>query len=192
MLTPMRDLVPDKKKGIPRSAMLTGIVLGILGGLLIRSIVHGFFFYPYTIQNDRMFPGLRTGDKVTVDLRFETKDLERGDILLLRHPAYTDDHPRYIFARLIGLPNESIAIRNRMVYINGAPLHAPWERKIRKHLKYTKQPFTSPNQKRDQLSKVRLTKKQIFVLSDNRKIATDSRQFGPVGLSQIEGVVRKQ
>ena len=117
MLTPMRDLVPDKKKGIPKSTIIIGLLLGFICAVIIRFIIHGFFFYPYEIKNSLMEPGLLKGQKVTIHHGYDPKDLKRGDILLVQHPAYLDED-RFIIARLIGLPNESIQIDARKIYNN--------------------------------------------------------------------------
>ena len=48
--------------------------------------------------------------------------IRRGDIIVFKHP---EDPERDLIKRTIGLPGETIELRNKTVYINGAPLDEP-------------------------------------------------------------------
>ncbi len=83
---------------------------------------------------------------------------------------------RYV-KRVIGLPGDTIDIREGKVYVNDNALEEPYIKgdptDARTHIDY---PLTVPEE-------------QIFVLGDNRKASKDSRNFGCVDQSLIEGKV---
>ena len=49
--------------------------------------------------------------------------IRRGDILVFKYP---EDPDRDFIKRVIGLPGETLEVRNKKVYINGKPLDEPY------------------------------------------------------------------
>lgn len=93
----------------------------------------------------------------------------RGDIVIF-HPPTRDGN---IFVkRVIGLPGETIVLREGTVYIDGTAIDEPY-------LTYHDTATTAP---------VVVPLGHVFVLGDNRPVSSDSRAFGPVPLRNIEGV----
>ncbi len=90
---------------------------------------------------------------------------ERGDIIVLRSPSKPDID---LIKRVIGLPGETVEIRDGHVYINDQLLIEP----------YITQPWS------DNKPKVTLPADQYYVLGDNRSNSADSR-------SQQVGLVHK-
>ena len=100
----------------------------ILAVLLLRS----FLVEPFRIPSGSMMPTLLVGDfilvnKYTYGLRLpvlNTKVVElgqpqRGDVVVFRYPV--DPGVNFI-KRVIGLPGETVEIRNKQVYIDGERL----------------------------------------------------------------------
>lgn len=79
--------------------------------------------------------------------------------------------------RLIGLPKEEIEISNERLFIDGRPAIEPY-------------PVLGMEFIAD-MRKVLVPKKHIFVLADNRLEICDSRQFGPLHISFVFGIVRE-
>lgn len=182
-----RNLVPDKKKLLPISRIVTGVVLGLLLGLLMRAAIHSWVCFPYTIKNEAMVPGLKNGQSVTIWHGYKKEDLNRGDILLLQHPSYSRD--QFFIARLIGLPGDQVQIHQRKVFINNQPVRSKSELAIQVELDRSGPALDSGSQQRDTLQPLILKENTIFVLSDNRLIANDSRQLGAIPLLDIRGIV---
>ena len=51
------------------------------------------------------------------------RDIRRGDIVVFKYP---DEPERDFIKRVIGLPGETIELRNKKVYVNGQPLDEPY------------------------------------------------------------------
>jgi signal peptidase I len=93
---------------------------------------------------------------------------QRGDIVVLWPPSSSD---RPYIKRVIGLPGETVAIRNGVVTVNGVALD---ERYIKAPAAYVMNPrLVSPN--------------EYFVLGDNRNNSSDSHLFGAVPADHIVG-----
>lgn len=88
----------------------------------------------------------------------------------MRTPAVAD---RMSIRRVIGLPGETVAIRDGKVYINDMALEEPY---VVEPIGYSRQESTVPAG-------------SIFVLGDNRNNSADSHLFGPVPHSLVLGKV---
>ena len=105
----------------------------VLAVLIFRS----FIFSPFTIPSESMLPQMRNGDYLVaakwpygfskLSLPFEAPlipgrifaDLpERGDVVIFKHPVDGTDYVK----RAIGLPGDTVAMRNGTVILNGEPL----------------------------------------------------------------------
>ena len=91
---------------------------------------------------------------------------------------------RYLIKRIIGLPNETIEIREKKVYINGSLLEESWAN-INNDLRI----LNSEVSGRDNFGPYIVGYNEYFVLSDNRDYGYDSRDFGSVNFSFINGKV---
>lgn len=124
-----------------------------------------------------MQPALLIGDVIAANkwvYRFE--EPRRGDLILFDYPQ--DDSQVYV-KRLIGLPGETIEIKNHRVYINGVLLEEPYSiglEKIESKLEQAKRNHFGP---------VTLPPESYFVLGDNREQSEDSRHFGFVRREKI-------
>lgn len=103
-------------------------------GLLIAMAIQSAAFQPYTIPSSSMEPGLVTGDYVVsskyaygwsrASLPFDPplfsgrlfgRDPARGDVVLFRLPR---DRQQVWVKRLIGLPGDTVQVRNGAVFVN--------------------------------------------------------------------------
>ena len=75
--------------------------------------------------------------------------------------------------RIIGLPGETIEIREGTVYIDGEPIAETYLTRV-------------DDQSMDPIT---LAKDEIFVMGDNRPVSRDSRAVGPLTLDEIYGRV---
>ena len=119
-----------------------------------------------TVEGMSMYPTLNEhNDKVILEKYKQfTDDYDRGDIVVIK----IDD--RSIIKRVIGLPNETIEIKNSNVYINGELL---------------KEPYLDDSVKTYPDMTIKIPSDSIFVMGDNRQNSSDSRSIGAV---KIDGM----
>ena len=86
--------------------------------------------------------------------------------------------------RVVGLPNETIEVKNDTLFINHQPIVEPFlEQEYVYHTKATtKEPFTF------RINESQLGPDQYYVLGDNRPVSQDSRFFGPISAHDIVSV----
>jgi signal peptidase I len=113
----------------------------------------------YLIAEQSMTPALNDGDWVIAQR--STSPPNRGDIVVFDHPV----RPGFsLVKRVIGLPSETLGIRDGRIFVDGRLLAEPWSREP-----------TRPD------GEWRMGPGEVFVLSDARGITiADSRAFGPI------------
>ena len=123
------------------------------------------------VLGSSMEPNFETGQRLIVNkIIYKFDEVKRGDVVIL-HPPY-DTNIDYI-KRVIGLPGETVEIRNGLVYINGEPLSEPY---ISNPPHYT-------------MKKLEVPQEYYFVLGDNRNNSNDSHIWGPLPKDNIIGKV---
>lgn len=170
------------------------LLLALVIFLLVRSVVLNF-----RVEGLSMEPSLDTGQMLLVNrqvyfhfdlngvldaLPFVERDGERiiyllhppqrGDIVVFEPPIGRPEKP-YI-KRVIGLPGETVSIRDGSVFVDGARLDEP----------YLGMTATNWQGKPEGFELV-VPEGHYFVLGDNRNNSTDSRSFGPVSVDDILG-----
>lgn len=100
---------------------------------------------------------------------------ERGDIIVFEPPTAVPSTKPYI-KRVIGLPGDTVVIRNGSVFVNDVELDEP----------YIEDGITTCRGER-QCAPVEVPEGTVYVLGDNREDSSDSRAFGPVPIDNIIG-----
>jgi signal peptidase I len=108
---------------------------------------------------------------------YTTSVLRRGQVVVF----FDDDKETRLIKRLIGLPGDTLEIRDNVVSINGIPLD---ERYLRDE--QGNRVDTTCTQVCGPLT---LGDEEYFFMGDNRPSSRDSRHFGPVHADQIVGRV---
>ncbi len=137
----------------------------------------------YIIPTDSMAPTIEIGERVLVDnFTYNAGKMSRGDIVVFRYPL----NPRIRHTRrIIGLPGEIIAIHDKQVSINGEVLNEPYVvHRDKDNL------VTRVYVNRDNLAGTAIPDGCLFVMGDNRDYCMDSRAWGCVDKSMIEGILR--
>jgi len=121
----------------------------------------------YIVEGASMQPNFETGEWIIVNrLPYLLGEPQRGDVVILDFPEPQED----LIKRLIGLPGETVAIHDGLVFINGVPLNEPY---INAMPRYSGEWTLGPD--------------EFFVLGDNRNNSRDSHAFGPVARDRIIG-----
>lgn len=127
------------------------------------------------VNGDSMEPTLSDGNQLIMDkLSYHFRDPERYEVVIF--PCPTDPEVYYI-KRVIGLPGETVQIKNEKVYIDGKELTTEV---------YGIAPIEEPGIASEPLT---LGDDEYFVLGDNRPVSRDSRyeEVGPISRDTIEG-----
>jgi signal peptidase I len=149
----------------------------IIIALVIVVPIRYFIFQPFIIQGVSMEPNFQHNNYLIVDqLSYRFREPKRGEVIILRCPEKTG---HLYVKRIIGLPGETIEIRDgRVIILN---------QQKRKTLDETSFLFsgleTSGNVKEI------LAENEFFVLGDNRPLSSDSRHWGPLQRKDIIGRV---
>jgi len=126
----------------------------------------------FVVDGPSMQPNFATGQFVIVSrVNYLLTDPQRGDVVVFHYPG--DPTQDYI-KRVIGLPGDTVEIRDTFVYVNGKELNET----------YINEPC-SVNTCRN--SSWTLGSDQFFMMGDNRNHSSDSRFFGPVERHFIVG-----
>jgi signal peptidase I len=165
------------RSGFTTKALLRDIAQVAVLALAIY-LVASFTVQTVHVVGFSMTPTLQNNDLLVASkLDYRLHPPERGDIVILKNPGLsTEDYIK----RVIGLPGEHVLIRDARVFVNGRPLVEP----------YLNQPWTLtpdwPVNPSDPQGET-VPRASYFVLGDNRDHSSDSRYFGYISLSQIEG-----
>lgn len=146
-----------------------GVVLG-LTFLIVRYVGQRT-----QVNGSSMYPTLEDADSLIVDkLSYRFKDPERFDIIVF--PYHYENNTFYI-KRIIGLPGETVQIRDGAVYINGEILDEDYgEDKM--------QESGTANEE------IHLGEDEYFVLGDNRNASSDSRKSSVGNIKREEIIGR--
>ena len=153
---------------------LTAIVL------LIVVPIRYYVFQPFIVKGQSMEPNFENGDYLIVDeLSYHLRAPQRGEVIVFKYPQ--DPSQRYI-KRIIGLPGETVEIKDGKIVIYGENS----EVKTLAELTYLPS-FTQTEGN----MKITLNKNEYFVLGDNRlgMSSYDSRRWGSLPRENIIGRV---
>jgi signal peptidase I len=170
------------------------IVIAVILALFIRT----FVVQAFKIPTGSMENNLLIGDHLLVnkfvfgptESRLERTLLpigtvRRDDIIVFKYP---EEPERDFIKRIIGLPGETVQLREKKVYINGKPLDEPF-------VHFLEPPtFVPPELRevtsfdvRERYGPVTVPANQYFVMGDNRDNSEDSRYWGFLPRDYIKG-----
>src|ERR1700756_4123795 len=143
--------------------------LAVALGLALVIIV--FLYQPVKVEGTSMAPLLSDQERIFINkfvYRFE--DIHRGDVVVFWYPL---DRSKSFIKRVIGLPGETVEIRQGAVYVDGKLIPEPYV----------------PAQYEDlsDFGPVTVKPDSYFVMGDHRISSNDSRVFGPVESRYIYG-----
>jgi signal peptidase I len=173
---------------------LEAIVIAVTIALFIRT----FIVQAYKIPTGSMEDNLLVGDHLLVN-KFEfgptetglerwllpVRNPRRGDVVVFKFPGQPE---RDFIKRVIGLPGETLEVRDKRVYIDGRPISEPYVR-------FLEVPETPSNAHeaasfdvRERFGPVKVPPGQFFVMGDNRDNSEDSRYWGFLPRRNIKGL----
>ena len=145
------------------------MVITILIAVGIALAVRMFVFEITRVDGPSMQPTLYTDEQILVNKLAYAFGATPGrmDIVICKYPG-SDVH--YV-KRVIALGGETVSVANGRVYIDGKPMQNDHNTEP---MVESMEPYTVPGG-------------YVFVMGDNRNDSLDSRQEGPIALSEIIG-----
>src|SRR6202140_5949763 len=162
-------VAPESTQPLRRELRSWGRDLIIALSLAIVIII--FFYQPVKVEGTSMTPLISDQERIFINnLVYRFEPIERGDVVVFWYPL---DRSKSFIKRIVGLPEDTVEIRDGQVYVNGKLLAEPYV----------------PADAADfgTLSPVRVPKGEYFVMGDHRTSSTYSRIFGPVPRKFIYG-----
>jgi signal peptidase I len=141
----------------------------------IFMMVYLFLVQPHKVDGSSMYPNFHDQEFILTDkITYRRSDPKRGDVIIFHAPPPFDSD---FIKRVIGLPGETVMVKDGSVYINGKQLNEGYipgvktgERSfLREGVEYT------------------IPSGFYIVFGDNRNFSSDSREWGPVAKSAIVG-----
>jgi signal peptidase I len=159
---------PDSLLGRTLHFLLAEVVDTVLPAFIIALLINFFLVQGTYVHGQSMEPNLHSDQRLIVEkVGYRLHSPRRGDIVVIRLEEY--EIP--LIKRVVGLPGETVEIRDNQVYINGELLDESY-------LPGTVQWNYGPAQ---------VPALHVFVMGDNRNVSNDSRSFGAVHVNQIVG-----
>ena len=150
-------------KGFIRELLIT-LGLAVVIFLLLQTTIQSSI-----VLGSSMEHSLSDGQRLIINKAvYHFREPNRGDVIILHPPV--DPQKEYV-KRVIGLPSDTIEIRNGSVYVNGSVLEEPY---IKDPPNYPFGPYTVPEN-------------NYFVLGDNRTNSNDSHTGWTVTSQNIVG-----
>lgn len=168
---------------LAKTAIQALLLFIILSALIGRFEIHQISMEPNFHEGQRVL--VSKLDSIWSSLFVRTAhaaDLRRSSPFALQHgqvvvffktPARDQDA---LIKRVIGLPGDTVELRDGAVLINGVLLNEPYVSGAQTFCGNSCQPFT-------------LGPDEYFLMGDNRANSLDSRSFGPILASQLIGRV---
>lgn len=147
--------------------------------IIVVFILFGVFFVqPVVVEGTSMLPQLHDGERLLVNKLIYYKiqsiswgHIDRGDIVVFWFP---NDPDKSYVKRVIGLPGETVELRNGKVFINNIELNEDYL-------------DTEHNQSLPSWPPKKVEDHHYFVMGDNRDNSSDSRYWGLVPEKYIYG-----
>jgi len=154
---------PAQRRG---SRLLGVLVLGIMAVALVRALV----LEPVVVPTDSMAPTIQPGEHLLVHHGLGVGDPVAGDVVLLEAPT-----GQLMVKRVVAVGGQRVGIRDGRLVVDGT---------------VQAEPYTDPDAIDSvYFGPVDVPAGHVFVLGDNRFGSEDSREYGSLPLSAIEGKI---
>lgn len=145
--------------------------------LMIAALVVVFIVQPVKVEGTSMLPRLHDGERIFVNKLIYYDEyswapkVDRGDIVVFWFP---DDPSKSYIKRVVGLPGDTIEMRDGIVRVNGSQIDEQYlDPSLNVSPKSQMPVYVRPN--------------YYFVMGDNRDNSSDSRSWGLVPKKYIYG-----
>lgn len=141
---------------------LFSYLIPILIAVVLAVLLNKFVLINARIPSGSMENTIQVGDRIVgFRLAYNNSTPQYGDIIMFRHPDHPDEPNNILIKRVIGLPGDTIVIKEGIVYVNDEPLEEDY---LKEEWVTRNGPYT-----------YEVPKDSYFVLGDNRNTSADAR-----------------
>lgn len=134
----------------------------IVIAFVIMMLLNLFVFNLSMVKGQSMQPTLHEKERLFIDkIVYDFKSPSRGEIVVLHDPSNGPDKKEYLVKRIIGVPGDTVEVKDHKLYVNGEVQTEP----------YTEVEIQDPD-----FGPVKLDKDHYFVMGDNRRCPRQQRQ----------------
>ena len=169
----------------------------ILVAIIFALFARTFLFQAFQVPTSSMEKTVLVGDHLIVNKFIFAphadnllarvlpyRRVRRGDVIVFKFP---DDPRRDFIKRTVALPDETVEIRDKVVYIEGSRLEETRVYHSDEHVWPDEPEVPESYRRRDQARPFTVPPDSYFALGDNRDESSDSRFWGPVPASYLKG-----
>jgi signal peptidase I len=189
------SLKPDMATATFKKSVLREYFESIVIAVILALFVRTWVVQAFKIPTGSMEYNLLIGDHLLVNkfifgptplaigkALLPVRPIRRGDIIVFKYPDQPD---RDLIKRVIGLPGETVELRNKKVYIDSKPVDEPY-------VHFLIPPSTdfqeiTSSDVRENYGPVTVPPDQYFVMGDNRDNSEDSRYWGFLPKNNVKG-----
>jgi signal peptidase I len=169
------------------------IVIAVILALFVRTFVVQAFKIPtgsmennlligdHLLVNKFVFGPAMTGAERAI---LPMREIERGAIIVFKWPVEPE---RDFIKRVIGLPGETVEMRNKKMYIDGTPLDEPYVRFLHPPEADGADAEAAGEDVQVSYGPVTVPANHYFVMGDNRDNSQDSRYWGFLPRDYVKG-----
>jgi len=169
------------------------IVIAVILALFVRT----FVLQAFKIPTGSMENNLLIGDHLLVNKFVDAPtassverallpigEIRRGDVLVFKYPVEPD---RDFIKRVIGLPGETLQLKDKKIFINGKPLDEPYVHFLEPPRGSSELSEVTSSDVRENYGPVTVPPNQYFMMGDNRDNSADSRYWGFMPRDYVKG-----
>lgn len=181
----------DKEEQSSKKSVYREYLEALAYAIVLALIIRAFVVQAFKIPSGSMIPTLQIGDHILVNkfiygigIPFTNKKLftfkqpNRGDIIVFKYPG---DKDRDFIKRVIGLPGDTVEIRDKQVFVNDKPLKEPYA------IFNDHDIIGQSGYSRDNYEPVKVPPHHLFMMGDNRDNSMDSRFWGFLDEKNVKG-----
>ncbi len=161
----------------------------VLPAITLALLIHLFLAQATIVYGQSMQPNFRPMERLVMEkVTYYFRGPQHNEIVVLDMP----DSNALMIKRVVGLPGDTVEIRQGQVFVNGIELAPPLDEAPSWRVVVDGNEVKAPTRNADSHSffgPVTLAEDTFFVLGDNRDNSNDSRAFGPAPREFIKGRV---
>jgi signal peptidase I len=171
---------------------LEAVLVAVVFALFVRT----FLFQAFVVPTPSMEPNILVGDHLIVNKfiyapRAVTRTrllphrpVRQEDVVVFKFP---EDPRRDFIKRVVALPGQTVEIRDKALYVDGARQAEPRVMHSERRVWPDDPNLPDTYRYRDQFGPVRVPPDSYFALGDNRDVSRDSRFWGAVPATNLKG-----